>query len=201
MAVVLYSFNTFDREGFRVLMQSIYPNGPVIWAGDPEPFPGPHMGKPANQITMNVERVQTLGTEDVWKNYDAATDSNEIVYSNACVYNISFRLISYSTDFPAYDQLRQFCVRLRRQSVLLGLNQLDLGYARHDSIIDLPVTADQRELYAAIVEVQFNGLTLESDESSGGGVIETINGWSGPVGGSGSTGALPGTLTLPGESS
>lgn len=175
-------------------MSSLYPQGYVIWAGDAEPFPGPHNGKPANTISMNVTRVRTVGTEDITKVFDTATNSNTITYSSHLILTINFSLVSYSQEFPAYDQLRQLFLRLRRQSTGDQLNVLNMGYALHHDIVDVPYIADERELYCATGDVEFNALNIESDETADGGIIQTIGGWSGPVGASGDA-ALPGTLT------
>jgi hypothetical protein len=178
-------------------MAALYPEGYLFWAGDPEPFPGPVNGLPSNIIEMNVDSVRTLGTEDVLKQYDPVSDALQITYSSNCIYMVSFKLTSYSYDFPAYDQLRKLCLRLRRQENLDALNAINMGYCQHFDIIDLEVIADQRELYCATVDVEFSGITSETDVTASGGVIATIGGWSGPVG---ATNGIKGTYTLPGVS-
>lgn len=193
---VLTAYSVFDRDGFQTIMKSIYTHGNVIWAGDPRKFPGTYGGKPSEMLEMDVRRIKTQGTEDVNKAYDAVTNALDITYTSDCIFTVNLRVESYSFNYPAYDRLREVCLLLRRQSVLDALNAIGLGYAYHHDVLSLPLIADERELYCAEVDVVFNGLNEEQDNTATGGIIETIGGWSGPAGASG---ALPGVLFLPGS--
>ncbi len=190
----LTTFGSFDKDGFLAVIAKLYPDGQIAWQGDAQPFPGPNKGKPGEILLLDMVRVITQGVEDTTKDYDAATGALNYTYTGNCVFIVNFRMESYSFDFPAYDRLRSVVLRLRRQGTLNALEDLGLSYAMHHAIVVLPLVADQRQLYCATCDVEFNGLTIESDETADGGVIQTVGGWSGPVG---ATGALPGVITFP----
>lgn len=193
---IFTQYAVFDRDGFQAIIQLLYPYGDVIWAGDPRKFPGKRNGKPGEMLEMDLRRIRTQGTEDVNKTYDAATNALDITYTSDCIFTVNLRVESYSFSYPAYDRLREVCLLLRRQAVLDALNAIGLGYAYHHDIVSLPLIADERELFCAEADVVFNGLNEEQDDTATGGIISTIGGWSGPIGASG---ALPGTIFLPGS--
>lgn len=190
MAVSLQIFAPFDKQAFRDLVAGLVDPGTigVWWAGDPQKFPGPQRGKPGEYLEMDVLGVRDLGYEDVKTVYDPVADANSITYTKHVVYIINFTIKSFSFEVPAYNRLVALLLKFRRATTsdLMETFNPPLAYALHHPITIPDEVADNRPIYAASVNVEFNSLVTESDDSDTGGYITSIN--DGPPTGPGAPG-------------
>ena len=198
MAVSLTIFKDFPKDAFRDLVKSLVVPETigVWWEGDPQRFPGPLRGKPGEYLEMDITDIRDLGFEDKKSTYDPVSDARSIVYTKHVVYTVNFTLRSFSFDTPAFNRLVSLILKFKRNTTSDQLQAFDppLAYAlHHTAIASRGEAADNREIYVASVDMEFNGLVTESDDSDDGGYIDQING--GPATGPGAPGTATGTIT------
>lgn len=168
-------FLEWPREPFRALIETLVRPIRVDWDGAGQTFPGPRYGKPGARMIIDVEHVHRWGDEDVLSDYDTTNNCNTVTIGGQRTYIVSFRIDSFDFDIPAYEQLEQMCLKLRRSSTIDALDAMGLAYARRHDTIPLDVNADNRPIFAAVVDVEFNWAASQTDETSFGGIIRSVN--------------------------
>jgi hypothetical protein len=169
-------YGAFPRDQFRDIIASLHPTSPVQWVGDPRVFPGPKNGKPGELLELHVARIRNLGWEDTTRTYDSVLDCQSVLYTGHQVVIVTFRLDSFSFETPAYDTLSRVILKLRRQNTLDALAAIGVAYAKKNDIVPLDLVADNRPIYSAACDVEFNFLVSETDEQDTGTIVETVNG-------------------------
>jgi hypothetical protein len=182
VSAVIATFQPFDQEGFRALVQSLVEARVLVqWSGDGQPFVGARNGRPGSILSLDVQRIRDLGFENVVRVYDPITDAVAITYQKHVVYEILFSLSSFEFNIPGFSSLTALLLKFRRDTVSDQLTPLAMAYALHHPINTFEDRADNRPIYRSETTVEFNGLVTETDDTDTGGYINQING--GPAAG------------------
>lgn len=158
------------RAALRDLVGGIAQIDEVIWDGESVPT----LGVGGSWATLNITAYRGKGTDETREDFDAPKDQVSTTINGVRLFTLTIRVDSYSFDTPAYETLETIRRRLRGGSARTLMQQEGLALVDIQPITDLNVIADNRPVFASVMDVRFSIAVSEADPGfTGDYVAET----------------------------